>query len=139
MYTIFRWIYEILNIQFLRKTRHSVHLMYTISRWIYSVMDLQFFCKIQTVRTFDVHNFLLNIRCSGYSNSLQIQTFRTYIMYTISRWIDEIFDIQFLCKTRLFVHLMYTISIWIYAVLDFQFICKSRQSVHLMYTISRWI
>ena len=145
MYTIFSWIYKILDIQFPRKTKHSVHLMHTISRWIYAVLDFQFICKsklsvhlMYTIshRIYLVLYFqficksrhyvrimyiisLLNLYISGYSISLQIQIFRKYIMYTISRWICEILDIQFLHKTRHSVHLIYTISCWIFAVLDF--------------------
>ena len=44
---------------------------------------------------YNVHNFLLNFRSSGYLIFMQIQTFRTYIMYTISRWIFAVLYVQF--------------------------------------------
>ena len=97
------------------------------------------YLQILTVRTFCVHKFPLNLRSSRFSISPHIQTYHTYIMYTISRRIYEILDIQFLPKTKHSVHLMYTISRGIYPVLDFQFICKSKHSVHIMYIISRRI
>ena len=130
MYTISRWILEILDIQFLRKTRHSVHLIYIISLWIYVVLNFQFTCKsrqpyiyctqftmeftqfwilnyfvnLDIPYIYNLHKFALNLRNFGYS------------IFT---------------KTRHSVHLMYTFSFWIYVVLDFQFIYKSRHSAHI--------
>ena len=79
MYTIYRLIYVILEIQFFCKSRQSVHIMYTISRRIYHILDIQFFCK------------------SKHS---------VHITYTITRWIYTIQDIQFFCKSKPFVHLL---------------------------------
>ena len=43
-YTIFRWIFATLDIQFFYTSWHSVHVMYTICFWIFSILDIQFFC-----------------------------------------------------------------------------------------------
>ena len=51
--------------------------MYTIL-YIQRIRKIQIFCKIQKIRTYNVHNFLLNLCNSGYSNFLQIQTIRTF-------------------------------------------------------------
>ena len=135
----------------------------------------------------NVHNFPLNFRSSGYSIFLQIPTFRTnilqnsplnfrstghlifrqiqpfliYIIYTISRWIFGVLDIQFLLQFQTFCsYIMYTISRRIYAVwtVNFlqiqtfctysvhnfpqnlrsygnQFFFKSKHSVRIMYWI----
>ena len=95
------------------------------------------FLQIQTLRTYNIHNFQFNFRSSGHSTFLQIQTFRMYIMYTIFRWIFEVWDIQFFCKSRNSVQKMYTFSHRIFANQDFQIFYKARHSVHIMYTISR--
>ena len=138
--------------------------MYTISRWIFAVLDIQFFLQIQTFsthyvynfpfnlcssghsislyiltfRAYNIHNFPLNFRNSIYSIFLRIQTFRTYIMYTISRWIFAVLDIQFLCQSRHSVQIMYTISRWIFAILDIEFFVQIQTfHTYIMYTISR--
>ena len=103
MCTIYRSIYAIQVVQFLCKSRHSVHTMYTISSLIFTVLDIRLFCKYRhsahimytishsTYAVLDtqflhhpvmqyiytVHNFSLNIRISGYSIFLLIQTFCT--------------------------------------------------------------
>ena len=104
MYTISRWIYAALDIQFLCKSGHSVHILCTqflvefTKFWIFNfstkpdipyIYCTQFslnlrssrysiYLQIQTVRTCNVHNFPCNLCYSGFSIYLQIQTFRTY-------------------------------------------------------------
>ena len=111
-------------------------------------------------------NLPLNLRSSGYSIFLQIQTFRTYIMYRIFRRIFEALDIQFFCKTRHSVHISRTQfpfnfhssgyskflqiqTFRTYYVYNFSFnLRSSRHSISLQiktfctyitYTIFRWI
>ena len=43
----------------------------------------------------------MNFRSSGDSIFLEIQTFRIYIMYTISRWIFGILKIHIFCKSAI--------------------------------------
>ena len=45
MYTIFRRIFTVLDIQIFCKSRQSVQIIYTISRSIYIVLDIKFLCK----------------------------------------------------------------------------------------------
>ena len=52
-------------------------------------------------------------------------------MYTTSRWIFGVRDIQFFCKSRHSGHITYRIHRWISAVLDIQFFCKSNHSLHI--------
>ena len=118
MYIISRWIYVVLDIQTFCKSIPSVHLLYTISRWIYAILGIQIFWHIQTILTYNVHNFTLNL-CNLY--------------------IQRIYRVHIFCKPKKSIHIICSISRWIYVVLDIQTFCKSKQSVHLLYTISRWI
>ena len=93
----------ILDNQFFCYSKYCLHIMYTIFRSIYTILDIQFFLQIQTLRTYNLHNFplnlchsgfkffcksrhsvhnvnnfLLNIRNSTYSIFLSIQTICTY-------------------------------------------------------------
>ena len=163
MYTISRSIFAILNIQFICKSRHYVHITYSISAKISLVRDIQFFCKSRNSvhiyfkqfpvefsqfwrfnfsknpdipQIYNVYNFPLNFWSSGYSYFLQIQTFYAYILYIISLLIYVILDIQFLWKSKHSVNLLNRISSSIFATLNIQFIYKSIHYVHITYTIS---
>ena len=107
----------------------------------------------------------MNFHCSGYSIFLQIQPFLTYIMYTISRWIFGVLDIQFPQQIQTFRrYIMSTIfrrifAVWTvyflqiqtfrtYSVHNFpqnfhsygnKFFFKSKHSVRIMYWIFRRI
>ena len=103
------------------------------------------FLHIQTIRTYNVHNFTLNL-CNPYIQRIsRVRIFckskqSVHIIYSISGWIYTIQDIQILFKSRQFVNLMYSISSWIYAILCIQqvcrvqFFCKSKHSILIMYT-----
>ena len=149
-YTISHWIYAVLGIRFFCKSRHSVRIMYTISCLIDAIFNIQFFCyskySVHIYRTqfsieflqhwtfnffanttisciYNVHNFSMNFSSFGYSIFLQIQSFRTYIMYSISRWILVVLDIQFFYTSRDSIHIMYTICLWIYIIWVIQIFC----------------
>ena len=149
MYIISRWIFGVLDIQFfLQIQTFRTYIMYRISRWIYAILDINFsansnipyiwctqfpveFAQFRTVNfsanpnnlyKYNVHNFLSNLCSFGCSIFLQIHTFRTYIMYTISEWIFGVLDIQFFLLIQTFrTYIMYTISCWISAFWTFNF------------------
>ena len=128
---------------FLQIQTFCTYIMYTISSWIFAVLAIHnfllnfrssaysiFFANPDIPYIYNVHNFQLNFHSSSYTIFLQIQTFRTCIMYTIYCWIFAVLDIQIFYKTRHSVHITYAISHPIYAVMDIQFLCKSKHSVH---------
>ena len=158
MYTISRWSFIVLDIQYFSKSLLSVHIyctqfpvefsqfwiynfsanpnipyIYNVHKFPLNISDRGYsiFLLIQTFRAYNVHNFPFNFLNSRYSISLQIQTFHMYKLYTISRRIFAVLDIQIFCKSRHSVQIIHTISRSIYIVLDIQFLCKSRHSVHI--------
>ena len=70
---------------------------------------------------YNVYNFPLNFRSSGDSFFFQIQTFHSNIMYKISNLIFLNLDIKFLSKSEYSVHLMYTIFRWITQIYTISF------------------
>ena len=75
------------------------------------------FLQIPTFRTYNIQNSPFNFRGTGHSIFRQIQPFLTYIMYTISRWIFGVLDIQFPLQIQTFrTYTMCTISRRIFAV-----------------------
>ena len=132
MYTIFRWIFAALDIQFFFKSSNSLHIYRTQILVEFSLFQIfNFSANLDVPYIYNVHNFPLNFRSYGYSIFLQMQTFRTHIMYTISRWIYAVLDIQIFWKFRYSAHTMYTVCRWIFAIMDIQFFCKSKHSVHI--------
>ena len=89
MYIISCWIYVVLDIQTFCKSKQSVHLLYTISRWIYAILGIQIFYHIQTIHTYNVHNFTLNL-CNLY--------------------IQCIYRVHIFCKPKKSVHIICSIS-----------------------------
>ena len=140
--------------------------MYTIFRRIYTVLDSLCFYKSRYFRTYNVHNFLLNLRGSRHSNFsanldisyiynvhniplnlrssrylifLQMRTFHIFNVHNFTLNLRSSGNSIFLQIQTFWTYIMYTIFRWIYAILDIRVFCKSRHSVHIMYTISRWI
>ena len=105
-HTIFGWIFAALDIQFFGKSNNSVHIQCTqfpiefSQFWIFN-----FSANPNLPYIYNVNNFPLNFRSCGDSILLEIQTFRIYIMCTISHWISLVLDIQFFCKFRNSVHI----------------------------------
>ena len=65
MYTVFRLIFGVLDIQFLLQIQiFRTYIVYTISRRIFAVWTVNFL-QIQTFRMYNVHNFPLNLRSYG--------------------------------------------------------------------------
>ena len=130
MYTIFRWIFGVLDIQFLLQIQiFRTYIVYTISHRIFAVWTVNFL-QIQTFRTYNVHNFPLNLR--SYGNQFFFKSKHSVrIMYWIFRRFYGVLGIQFFCKSRNYVLITYKISSSISAVLDIQIFCKSRRSVRI--------
>ena len=106
MYTIPRSIFTILEIQFLYKSRHSLHIMYTISCCIYAILDIQFLLQIQTFRTDIMYTMSRRIFAVWTVNFLQIQTFRTYNVRNFPLNLRS-FGNQFLFKSKHSISIMY--------------------------------
>ena len=155
MYAISRYIYAILDNQFFCKSRHSVRIMYTISRWIFAALDIQFFFKsryflrimytfpcsgysifleIQTIYTYNVHKFQLNLCNSRFLMFLQIRTICIYNAHNFPNNLCHSGYLIFLQIQSIRTYNVHNFR-WIYTILDIPFLCKSRHSIHIIYTI----
>ena len=87
------------------------------------------YLRIQTVRTFNVHNFPLNLSSSGYSISLSIHIFRTF---NVNNFPLNLNSTGYLISLQILTFRTYkmdTISHWIFLILDIQFLRKARHSI----------
>ena len=100
--------------------------------WIFN-----FFATPDIPCKYNVQNFFFNLRNSGYSISLQIQTFRTFNVHNFPLNLRFSTQLIFLQIQTFCTKIMYTIFCRIYAVFDVQFFYKSKHSVHILYRISR--
>ena len=75
--------------------------------------------------------FPVRLHNSGYSIFPQIQTIHTYNVHNFP-WNSRNSDLQFFYKSTQSVDIMYTISRGTYAILDIQFFFKSKQSMQIV-------